>query len=84
MFKVNEKIVYVPNDTIGNHYCDELEYYRTYTISDVKTVRTFGTNNYGKKHTLIVLKECDHIYQEKYFISLKEYRKRKLNKLCLK
>ena len=75
MFKIGDKIVcIVENDVLG------AKYNNIYTVSDDLNLLK---NSYYEK--FVEIKELsERLYNMKDFITLKEYRKIKLKKLCLK
>lgn len=76
MSKIGDIIVCV--DTYGISKVSELVKYKKYTISYVY----FSNNNYSQD--CIRLEEISGSYYIRRFITLSEYRKQLLNKICLK
>jgi len=86
MFKPGDKVVCINNKLRINEYLSyfvcELELYKIYTVisySDNKVI------DVCENHSYIKLREFeDSEYHILRFIPLKEYRKQKLKKICLK
>lgn len=87
MFKYGDKIVYLKDklDIIGHD-----NYYRQYQLKDlydIKTYYIFDSYNSVSNNRIIYLKDYKstmYAFNADDFISLKEYRKRKIEKLCSK
>jgi len=69
MFKSGDRVVCIDKD---EYFGYENDLCKTYTI-----------HHHNVKYDYICLVGCDFIHQPKNFISIKEYRKLKLKKLCL-
>jgi len=76
MFKVGDKIVCFDDGRIDGQYI--LTKNNVYTVSGMQSFAQWGED-------LIIVEGFNSFkFSQKRFVSLKEYRKNKLNKICLK
>lgn len=83
MFKQGEKIVFIDDYSL---FEDEREYLSELKLNHIYTVK-YGMTHYSQKQNygkIICLMENSNYYYSYRFISLKNFRKRKLSKISSK
>ena len=70
MFKIGEKVVFINDKDLPYWYNDNFILYNTYIVKHIK------------KDDIIIFKENHYCLSSKRFITLQQFRKQKLNKIC--
>lgn len=82
MFKPGDKIVFVDDYSLfedEQNYLNELTLNHIYTVKDEVATSVFMPGHIAKQSVHLV--ETDNIYYTYRFVSLKDFRKRKLRKI---